>query len=232
METDYERRLRTMVEQVQACGSIRTDAYDPGPLATHLKHAEDAFEIARTVEDRPLPAALTRNFHRHSDLLFAWRAREPFQALAGEFQLVHIGEALIQESEEGSASAEATEVERLVSEFRIFETHPIGGTGTYTALRLTENQESPELWYFDLRQDPTRLHLGYGDYLDVMLRTKGLYDWQYLFVEPDPNNYGMCVSLSYLRDGLDFLSREFPDDDLSDLRARLEERMRVVDKGE
>ncbi|MFF9074874.1 hypothetical protein ACF1A9_21580 [Streptomyces sp. NPDC014872] len=227
METEYESRLRETVEQVQANGSMRTEKYERGPLAAYMEHAEDALEIVRIVEDGPLPEGLTRNFHRHSRLFFAWRALEPFQAIAGEFHLVHIGEALIRGARKDTTATTGSELERLVNEFRIFETHPVGGTGTYSALRLTPNQE-PELWYFDLRQGPSRLHISYGDYLDVMLLTKGLYDWQYLFAEPDPDNYGMRVSLPYLRDGLNFLAREFGGDDLAGLWLRWEERARVV----
>ncbi|WP_328897857.1 hypothetical protein [Streptomyces sp. NBC_00236] len=230
METDYERRLREMVEQVQACESLRVDTYDRGPLADYMERAEDAFHIVRAVEKTPLPTALTSNFHRHSGLVFAWRALEPFQTIAGEFHLRHIGEALLLGAGKKPVAATASQEERLIHGFRIFETHPVGGTGTYTAMRLTPDQAPPELWYFDLRQGPTRLDLGYGDYLDTLLRTKGLYDWPYLFADPDPNNYGMSVSLPYLSEGLDLVAREFPDDDLSDLRGRLEERMSVLGK--
>ncbi|WP_173092757.1 hypothetical protein [Actinomadura verrucosospora] len=228
METDYERRLRETVEKIKARSSIRTK-YDRGPLAVYMERAEDAFEIIRKVEEIPLSAELTRNFHRYSSLLFSWRALDPFKAIAGEFRIMHIGEAVIRGIPRSMINPAAPEeVRQLVEEFKIFETHPVGGTGTYSALRLTRNQDSPEIWYFDIRQGPTRLRIGYGDYLDVMLRTRGLYHWQYLFAEPDPDNYGMCASLPYLRDGLDFLAHEFPDDDLSDLRARLEERMRIT----
>ncbi|GLW13225.1 hypothetical protein Misp01_83530 [Microtetraspora sp. NBRC 13810] len=228
METDYERRLRETVEKIQARSSVRTEKYDRGPLAVYMERAEDALEIIRIVEEIPLSAELTRNFHRHSSLLFAWRALDPFEAIAGEFHIVHIAEAMLRGARTSPIYPATPEEERLVEASKIFETHPVGGTGTYSALRLTRNQDSPEIWYFDIRQGPTRLHISYGDYLDVMLRTKGLYGWQYLFAKPDPDNYGMCVSLPYLRDGLDFLAHEFPDDDLSDLRAKLEERMRIT----
>ncbi|MFJ1590152.1 hypothetical protein ACIOD0_07875 [Kitasatospora albolonga] len=57
---------------------------------------------------------------------------------------------------------------------------------------------------------------------------KGLHDWQYLYAAPDPGNYGMRVSLPHLRDGLEFLSQEFPDDDLSKLYARLKDRTETM----
>ncbi|MFD4370524.1 hypothetical protein [Streptomyces sp. NPDC058486] len=228
METDYERQLREMVEQVQACEALRVDTHDRGPLAAYMESVEDAFDIVRAVERTPLPLALTQNFHRHSGFVFAWRALEPCQAIAGEFHLRHFAEAVLLGAAKKPVSATASEEERLIHGLRIFETHPIGGTGTYTAMRLVPDQAPPELWYVDLRQGPTRLHLDYGEYLDTMLRAKGLYDWQYLFSDPDPDNYGLRVSLPYLSEGLDFLIREFPDDDLADLRARLEELMSVL----
>ncbi|MFJ5047949.1 hypothetical protein [Streptomyces sp. NPDC088719] len=230
METDYERRLRETVEQVQAQDSIRTERYEPGPLATYMERPEDALKIARIAEDGPLPTGLTRNFHRHSKLSFAWRSLEPFEAIAGEFHLIHIAEALIRGPREEQIAKTDSEVDQLVAELKIFETHPVGGTGTYSALRLIPDQNSPEIWYFDLRQGPTRLHISYGDYLDAMLRTKGLYDWQYLYAEPDPSNYGMRVSMPYLSDGLTLLAERFPNDDLSDLLIRLEDRERIMDE--
>ncbi|WP_406495913.1 hypothetical protein OG936_18010 [Streptomyces sp. NBC_00846] len=231
METEFECRLRKTVEQVQACTSIHTENYDRGPVAIYMERAEDAFKIMRLVQDMPLPVELTRNFHRYSNLLFSWRALEPFDKIAGEFHIVHLAEAVVRGPQPSAFDPATSEIGRLVEEFRIFETHPVGGTGTYSALRFTHNQDSPEIWYFDIRQGPTRLHISYSDYLDVMLRTRGLYDWQYLFAEPDADNYGMCVSLPYLRDGLEFLAREFPDDDLSELRDRLAERTRVANQG-
>ncbi|MEV8333875.1 hypothetical protein [Streptomyces niveus] len=228
MKTEYERRVQETMERVQARASIRTERYDRGPLADYMKDPKDALDIARNAEKRPLPEGLTANFHRYAEFLFAWRFGEPFQEIAGEFHLVHIANALLGGTPPHPAAS--PEAPQLVSEFKIFQTHPVGGTGTYSALRLTEDGQEPELWYFDIRQGPTRLHISYGDYLDTMLLTKGLYNWQYLFAEPDPNNYAMRVSIPRLRNGLDLLAREFPDDDQSDLRARLEERARAADK--
>ncbi|MEE1736950.1 hypothetical protein PUR49_10620 [Streptomyces sp. BE147] len=84
-----------------------------------------------------------------------------------------------------AASARSAQTAKASPSGLRMETHPVGGTGTYTALRLTHGEDSPEIWYFDIRQGPSRLHMSYGDYLDVMLRTRGLYYWQYLFAEPD-----------------------------------------------
>ncbi|MFD4766142.1 hypothetical protein [Streptomyces niveus] len=231
METEFESRLRKTVEQVQACSSIQTEKYDRGPVAIYMERAEDAFEIMRLVMDAPLSVGLTKNFHRYSNLFFSWRALAPFDKISGEFHIVHLAEAVVRGPQPSAFDPETSEVGKLIEEFRIFETHPVGGTGTYSALRFTHNQDSPEIWYFDIRQGPTRLHISYSDYLDVMLRTRGLYNWQYLFAEPDADNYGMRASLPYLRDGLEFLAREFPDDDLSDLRGRLEARIRVAGEG-
>lgn len=227
MGTDFEDRLFKAVKEVQASKSIRTQ-YDRGPVAIYMESAEDAFKIIRQVLDVPLSAELAANFHRFSNLFFSWRALAPFDQLAGEFHLWHLAEAVGRGPQPSSSHAVTSEAGRLAEEFRIFETHPVGGTGTYSALRFTHNQDSPEIWYVDLRQGPTRLHISYSDYLDVMLRTRGLYNWQYLFAEPDADNYGMRVSLPYLSEGLEFLTREFPDGDLSELLARLAERTRVV----
>jgi hypothetical protein len=226
--TEFEGRIAEVLHQVKECESIHTKGFDLGPLALYMERAEDAFNIVKIVDSQPLPADLTKNFHRYSRVSVAWRARGPFHATAGEFALAHIGEVLIRGFKGEPAASTASSQERLVHEFRPFDSTPVGGTGTYSALRLTGAADSSELWYFDLRQGPTRLEINYGDYLEALLRTKGLYYWQYLYAQPDPKNYGMRVSLPYLRDGLAFLERAFPDDDLSDLRARLEERLHAT----
>ncbi|WP_326673980.1 hypothetical protein [Streptomyces sp. NBC_01257] len=229
METEYEIRLRETVDQVEACNSIQIEEYDRGPIAVYMEQAEDAFKIIRLVQDAALPNELTRNFHRFSRLLFSWRAASPFDKIAGEFHIVHIAEAIVRGPQSSSFDPDS-ELGQLIGEFRVFETHPTGGTGTYSALRLTHNQDSPEIWYFDIRQGPTRLDISYSEYLDVMLHTKGLYNWQYLFATPDKENYGMRASLPNLHDGLEFLTRKFPDTDLTDLRDRWRERMRLVNE--
>ncbi|MFF3852933.1 hypothetical protein [Micromonospora sp. NPDC002575] len=229
MGTEYERRLHETIERTEAHESILTVASDRGGLADYLADAEAAIELITRVEEVSLPAALAQNFHRHSGLAFAWRAKRPYETIAGEFRLVHIAEALLAGVPTWLVGIAATEREKkLIEEFRVFDTQPTGGTGTCGALRLTEGPASPEIWYFDMTQGVVRLHISYSDYLDILLRTRGLYYWQYLFAEPSQAAEGMSVALPTLRSGIDFLAQAFPNEDLSDLRARLEERERAT----
>ncbi|MGW1124710.1 hypothetical protein [Streptomyces sp. NPDC002526] len=226
METEFESRLRKTVEQVQTCTSIQTEKYDRGPIAIHMKRPEDAFNIMRMVQEASLSDDLKHNFHRYSNLFFSWRANEPFDKIAGEFHIMHMAEAVVR-GPQPSPFDPTSDMGRLIDELRVFETHPVGGTGTYSALRFTKSKNSPEVWYCDLRQGATLLDISYSSYLDNMLLTKGLYDWQYLFASPDPENYGMRASMPYVREGLNFLDQEFTDD-FSGLRDRLTERLRVT----
>lgn len=231
METDYERRLRDTLDQLQANDSLRTIEADRGKLSEYLGDADKAFELIGRAEEAPLPAELARNFHRHSGLSLAWRALPPYQTVAGEFRLVDIAEALLAGSPAWLTDMATSEQDRrFLEQLRVFDTQPIGGTGTCTAFRLTDGPTSPEIWYFDMTQGSVRLHTTYGDYLDTLLRTRGLYYWQYLFAEPDRNENAMSVALPTVRAGLDFLARAFPDDDLSDLRSRLEARERATEQ--
>lgn len=230
METDYERRLRQVVEEVQAHDSMRIDSSEQGVLGDYLGDAEHALELISRAEELPLPVELTRNFHRHSSLELAWRAVDPYETVGGEFCLVHIGNALLAGTPLWLTGMAASDQERQrLEQFRVFDTQPTGGTGTCAALRLTGSSESAEVWYFEMTQGSMMLDIRYGDYLDVLLRTRGLYYWQYLFAEPGSAEPGMSTVLPALRGGLDFLTEAFPGDDFSDLTARLETRERSTD---
>lgn len=225
METDFESNLRKTIEQVQSCTTIQTEKYERGPIAIYMKTPEDAFKIMRTIKETPLPDGLKENFHRYSHLSFSWRAIEPFDKIAGEFHVMHIAEAFSR-GPQPSPFDPKSDLGRLFEELRVFETHPVAGTGTCSALRFTENSNSPEVWYCDLRQGATLLELSYGSYLDNMLLTRGLHDWQYLFAAPDPENHGMRASMPYVREGLNFLTQKFTDD-FSGLRDRMTERLHL-----
>ncbi|WP_159030068.1 hypothetical protein [Kitasatospora albolonga] len=247
METAYARRVRETVEQVQGRGSIRVERHELGPLVTYMEHPEDALKIAQLAEGRPLPKDLSKNFHRHSRVIFSWRARERPESISGEFCLTHTAEAVAHGPQKRQSAEPASEpraeAEKLMAELRVFGTHPVGGTGTYSALRLTSNEDSEHPEHpGDFRGLDGDLVLrpqagAYSaphqlrEYLDVTLLAKGLHDWQYLYAAPYPGNYGMGASLPYLWDGLDFLAREFPDDDLSKPYARLEDRTETIGAG-
>ncbi|WP_103352417.1 hypothetical protein [Amycolatopsis sp. CA-128772] len=222
METDYERRLRETVAEVQSCDAIRVHRFEQGTLSEYLGDAAHAFELIGRVERNPLPADLAHNFHRRSDVELAWRAKEPDEAIAGEFSLVHVADALL-----AGPSARLAELsacipdKRLLEELRPFDTQPTGGTGSCAALRLTGNATTAEIWYFTLTHGIMRLDLGYGEYLDLLLRVRGLHSWQYLFAELDPAELHLSAVFSELRSGLEFLARTFPGDDLENLMSRL-----------
>lgn len=179
-------------------------------------------EMIAGVEPVEPPAELTQNFHRHSGLTFAWRGLAPHETIAGEFSLCHIAEAFLNGPNAWlEDAARSEEEEELVEQLRVFESQPFGGVGTMTALRLAGENVSPEIWYFDMTCGLMRLYLDYGEYLELLLRTKGLYYWQYLFTDPHQAELTLETVLPGLRSGLEFLVRVFPEDQLSDLFTRL-----------
>jgi hypothetical protein len=225
VETEYERRLRETAAQVEAHASMRVTRNEPGALADYLGDASAALEMIGKAEDVELPTQLKENFHRRSGAALAWRAAAPDEAVAGEFRLVHFGEALLAGESTWLTDMASSEEERsLFTQLRIFDNQPSGGTGTAAALRLGGPGEPPEIWYVDMTQGAMRLDLHYGAYLDTLLRVRGLYYWQYLFADLDGAEVAMSVAVPGVRRGLDFLARAFPEEDFDDLMSRADAR--------
>ncbi|WTW99897.1 hypothetical protein OG216_44005 [Streptomycetaceae bacterium NBC_01309] len=83
----------------------------------------------------------------------------------------------------------------------------------------------PEIW-FSVNTDATlvRLDITYPEYLEMLLLTRGLFGWQYLYA--DPRDPGFGHHRPDMGPDLDFLERTFPRDDFSELRARWDVHLR------
>jgi len=223
VETDFEARLRTMVEELEASPELTVKVGPNGPLGTHLGSPAEALKKIGDYRDITLPPSLAENFHRHSDFHVYWRSDRPGPSIGGELRLTHIGVAIMSAPAAWPADVARNDKEReLFRQLKFFDMQPTGGLGTCAAFRVPGDGGEPEVWYFDPRQlGFLRLDIGYGGYLDKVLLTRGLYYWQYLFVDPGDTREPLSETLSDLGTDLAFLENTFPDDDFSELRDRL-----------
>jgi hypothetical protein len=61
--------------------------------------------------------------------------------------------------------------------------------------------------------------------MNHLLLTRGIYYWQYLFTDVPPEHYNFETIGLDLEKSIDFLEENFPDDDYSELRTRLDDRL-------
>ncbi|MCX4963221.1 hypothetical protein OHA98_00010 [Streptomyces sp. NBC_00654] len=211
-----------MVEEIKNCNTIQVLGSENGPLGEFLGGADSAFRTLYRLKGIELDPSMKRSFHRHNGLGIYWRGTGEQESLAGEFRLVQILDAIIGGApkwltQEGWPEGDIA----LHSDFRIFDSQFMGGVGTFAALRMQSGAQNPEVWYFNVTYGSLKLDIGYADYMDYLLLTRGIYYWQYLFSEIPAEHYNFETIGSELEKSIDFLEEKFPESDYSELRSRL-----------
>ncbi|GHO47905.1 hypothetical protein [Ktedonospora formicarum] len=231
MFTHYEDLLLGMVEEIKKKPAFNVIEFRQGPLGEYLGDEAAALGIIKKLAEVDLDVSMNRCYHRFSDFALYWRSRDN-SSLGGEFNLSHLFVSILQGVPAWLTAERWPEEEReLHAGFRIFDSQPHGGTGTFAAIRIPSASReplNPEVWYFDITNGSTKLDIDYCDYLHMLLLTRGCYYWQYLFADPSAvkHHFNNLSSVAkYLGELLDFLSQQFPDQDYTPLRQRLVERV-------
>ena len=101
---------------------------------------------------------------------------------------------------------------------RVFDYYAHHGGPIHALLKVTARTVSDGVLVFNER-DVFPTTLDYDGYLAALHRTKGFVFWQYLYCEQvRPETY----ELDAIRRGLEFVEREFPSEDYSDLWRRVD----------
>jgi hypothetical protein len=215
--SDYEKRYVKMFDEIAASDDMEVLHEDRGEVMDSIGDADEAFGWIARLRNVELPPSMKECFFRRSQLAIHWQAADPGTA-AGELNLINIVEAIAAGAPRVGAEAEdGVEPEA----FRIFDDHPRGGTGTFSALRLADGPDAPEVWFYSGPRGYVKLELDYCAYLDTLLVTKGFYTWQYLFADATLPEKEAGYVTERMRLMLDFLPPRFPDYDYSPLEARL-----------
>ncbi|WP_157433015.1 hypothetical protein [Actinomadura rifamycini] len=127
-----------------------------------------------------IDSGIAENVPRYRRLVSHWRGTGEVKGLDGEFRLPYFYRALSNEAPRVWDGAPEEEV-RLFEDFRIIDGAPRSGIGTFVAIRLSPDVNSPELWVYDPRIGP--LELDYLGYLEALSLTKGVHGWQYLYAD-------------------------------------------------
>ncbi|MFE0512694.1 hypothetical protein [Streptomyces sp. NPDC058964] len=222
--TAYEERYLALMDELESGAGVRVLAEERGPVVTAYGDAETVLaKIARRFDLVLDPSSRSRVL-RFRKLACQWEISGPGPTLAGEFGLKNLYTSITTGPLEIAQDFSSAADRRLAAELRLLDDQPEGGAGSFTALRMQPGVPLPEIWHFTVAHGFCRLDVGYAEYLDRLLVTKGTYGWQYLFADVslrDPEFIHVRGRLSAM---LSVFPKLFPEHDYSDLRARLEAR--------
>lgn len=139
---------------------------------------------------------------------------------SGEFQLVALVEVFTYEQDAPLYSDDTpAEQKALLEKLKVIDQRPNTGDDKLAAFKVEPGRMPPEIWFYD-RGDCFRMDLGYLDYLDALVLTKGVSDWQYLYCDVDPTDPLRAGLRAKLERRLDALESLFPGRDYAALRER------------
>lgn len=133
-------------------------------------------------------------FLNDNHVLWNYKNDEGQEIPGGEFHL-----RLIYDVVKGDIPLEYINVK--LPNFMVFEDHPNAGDGLLVGITFNENQQL-EIWLYD-NGIVYPLNLNLKQYFEELVQHKGLYNWQYLFVDAGllgKHNEFMLNQLSSIRD--------------------------------
>jgi hypothetical protein len=99
--------------------------------------------------------------------------------------------------------------------YRFFDSHPHAGDGFFAAIQIEKNTITDTVWFVDIIYENIEpMELDYLAYIEHTIKLKGLYDWQYLFMEDNLNN--LDFDITPLRKRLEDYPKLFPGSDVSE----------------
>ncbi|MFE1310370.1 hypothetical protein [Streptomyces sp. NPDC058755] len=222
--TEAERRFLGLLDELSEAPGVDVLHEERGPVDEYIGDADEAFQLLTDELGISLDASLRRVYLRFKGLSSHWAVERPDLYLTGEFSLHHIAAAMLIPGVEPAVDEPSEQEERLCAELRPFDEHLRGGGGTLSALRVTEGSTVPEVWYHHATRGTFRMDIGYPEYLETLLVTKGTYGWQYLFTDVRFGDIDFQGAAENIQNMLQVFPEIFPDHDYSGLRARLEAR--------
>ena len=116
----------------------------------------------------------------------------------------------------------------MVKTFRVIDSHPDAGDNKWGVISLVEGVSPPNEppVYFVDRGRAFNMNMFYGDYIDALLETYAIYNWQYLYCDVDlSKNSEFSHVYNSLDKGIQGLEETFPEQDFSKLRSLLESKL-------
>ncbi|MFC5187071.1 hypothetical protein [Actinomadura harenae] len=219
----YETRWDALCAALDAHPAIEVSYRINGGIDATVTDADSAWTALAGTTGAPAPAGLADRFHRFRELGRQWGVEK--SGVHGEFFLTHLAAAQPQ-GYESWIDSWTDQARFSSSELRIIDEHPVTGTGGFAGIRPAPGRGEPELWWSTIQYADWRLDIGYREYMDALMLTRGAFHWQFLFTAAPLASEEFDRVRAHLERMLDALPALFPEDDFGPLRQRFEERLR------
>ncbi len=134
----------------------------------------------------------------------------------GEFNLRGTP-ALLNDTTQSSFSDTLTDFGKKLYKkgYRFFDSHPNAGDGFFAAIQIDKNIITDTVWFVDIiHENIEPMDIDYPAYIEHTIKLKGMYDWQYLFMDDNLNN--LDFDITPLRKRLEDFSKLFSGSDVSE----------------
>lgn len=111
------------------------------------------------------------------------------------------------------------EAKLLKQGYRFFDFR--SASGDMAAVKVNDGQIEPNVYWVPAAEEPIKLSISYPEYMEHILKTRGLHFWEYLFSDLSFDEVDFNLE-EELNERLPYLTILFPDEDFSEYFERFE----------
>lgn len=111
------------------------------------------------------------------------------------------------------------EAKLLKQGYRFFDFR--SASGDMAAVKVNDGQVEPNVYWVPAAEEPIKLSISYPEYMEHILKTRGLHFWEYLFSDLSFDEVDFNLE-EELNERLPYLTILFPDEDFSEYFERFE----------
>jgi hypothetical protein len=220
----FEERYARMLQELRESPVVDLKDEHRGQPSEYAENPDSIFDELAMHSGISLDPKFRAHLFTAQSMGCRWEISSSEPPLRGEIHLLDMYSALASDQPVFFVESEDDEEEELLDELRIIDRAPYGGGGEMAAVRRMPGSSDPELWFYEPGSGIHRLDIGYCEYIDTLLITKGVYGWQYLFTDLSFEDARVGGHVWRIKLMLDVFPDVFPDHDYTALRHRLDER--------
>lgn len=111
------------------------------------------------------------------------------------------------------------ETKLLKQGYRFFDYR--SGSGDMAAIKIVNRQIEPKVYWVPAAEEPIELSISYPEYMEHILKVRGLHFWQFLFADLSLDVVEFNLG-EELEERLPYLTMLFPDEDFGEYFERFE----------
>lgn len=137
--------------------------------------------------------------------------------IGGEFCLSQIRDIFSLEDWQQYTDDDSEEDKAIKKQFALLDQHPNAGDDMNVWLRLEgPDKMPPEIWFME-RGEIWKMDNSFGEYIEALIDLKGIYNWQFLFIDTD------FYYIEKLKKDMDAVEALYPDVDYTKYKKRYAE---------